>query len=718
MTLDRAASGGRAPRDLGTIPERYDRAFEESAIGMAIEDLGGRFVAVNAALCHLVGYTEAELLTMSYMDICHPDDLEDPDHLANLAGGGVRTYIRELRYLRADRAEIWVRVHIGVVCDDDGIARSYTVQIEDVNHRHRAETRFRQAFDDAAVGMALVELTDRGDVIVEANAKIGDLLGRRAPELIGSSISAFVHPDDLDAVETLVDDLRSGLRRQSEATVRFQPRPGPVAWAHLSASAPARSGDQPPLVVLHAQDITTQKVVEGRLVHQAGHDALTGLPNRHTLTQQLDAMDDGAPAATSDSASGWDDVDRRALLFVDLDRFKLVNDSLGHTVGDELLVAVARRLRNSVAEGDLVARIGGDEFVVLARSTPTAQTAETMAARLLTALHAPFRVGGRILYLTASIGIALPGPDMPAAGLLRAADLAMHGAKAAGKARAVVFEPSMRQRADSRLATEQGLHRALEDGELILWYQSVVSLVTHRTVAAEALIRWQHPGAMLLEPADFLPVAEETGLILPIGRSVLRQALDQVRIWRDLRLGLTVNVNLAASQLETTDLVEEIRGMLDERGLLPRDLCLEVSETAIVHPDSRTARTVTDLRDLGVSVAVDDFGRGNSSLSYLRSHPVDVVKIDRSFVATLDTNPRDAAIVGGIVQLTHALGMTCIAQGVEHAGQLAPLRELGCDQAQGWLTGRAAPGKDWLDSVLAQDDFPAAPAPVRGPAGR
>lgn len=683
----RSAAGGRA------WSSQHDRAFEDSAIGMAIEALDGCFVAVNPALCRLVGYSREELVTMSYVDICHPDDLDGQDRLTSPADELRRNYVRELRYVRADRTVVWVRLHVAVIHDEHDRAAYYTVQIEDITQHRRAEQRFRAAFDDAAIGMALIELDGGRDVIVEANAMTSGLLGRPVPELIGTSITAFVHAEDQAAVRQMFAALDSEERAQSLASVRFVSDGGPAVWAHLSASAPGRPGDSAAFLVLHLQDITSRKLAEAQLTHQADHDALTGLPNRHAFTRQLDAM--AEPRAGAD--------DRRALLFIDLDRFKLVNDSLGHTVGDELLIAVAGRLRNVVAAEDMVARIGGDEFVVLARSAPTTALAEGLAERVGRALRAPFDIAGRILYLTASVGISVPGAEGGSEGMLPAADMAMHGAKAAGRARAVVFDPAMRRRAEARLSTEQGLYRALERDELVLWYQSIFSLVTGRPVAAEALIRWQHPDVGLLGPAAFLPVAEETGLILPIGRFVLREALDQVRSWRDSGLGLIVNVNLARAQLDDPDLVAQIERMLGERRLAPSDLCVEVSEKAVVAPGNRIAHTITGLRRLGVSVAIDDFGMGNSSLAYLRSHPVDVVKVDGSFVAALDTNPRDAAIVGGVIQLTHALGMSCIAEAVETRAQLGHLVALGCDQIQGYLTARAQPVDRFLAQVSAPD---------------
>ncbi len=543
--------------------ERFRLAFEDSAIGMAIEGLDGRLLQVNPSLCVMLGYRAEELLTMSYQDVCHPDDLEGPAWLASLSDGSVRRVSRECRYLRSDGTVIWVRVHIGVI-QDDGRAIFYTAQIE---------------------------------------------------------------------------------------------------------------------------DITGAKEAEAKLIHQADHDALTGLPNRKAFAERVTAaLDAGAPTA---------------LLFVDLDRFKLVNDTLGHTAGDELLIAVAQRLQSALREGDVVARIGGDEFVVLA-AVATLAEAEHVADRLQAALASPFRVSGRSLFLSASIGIAVPGGPTPSADdTLRAADLAMYRAKTSGKARAVVFDASMRRDAEQRLAVEEDLRRAIASGdELEVWFQPVVSVATGRVVAAEALLRWRHPEQGLLLPGAFLPVAEETGLIAPISRTVLRASLDQAQRWHEQGLGMVVSVNLSGRDLDEAGLDRDIAIALGERGLDPAALCLEVTETALVEAATHGARAVEELRALGVAVAIDDFGQGYSSLSYLRAHPVDIIKIDRAFVAALENNPRDAAIVGGMIQLAHALGMTCVAEGVERTDQLRHLTDLGCDQIQGFLLAEPCPADELAGRLI------------------
>ena len=349
-----------------------------------------------------------------------------------------------------------------------------------------------------------------------------------------------------------------------------------------------------------------------------------------------------------------------------------MNDTLGHGAGDELLVAVGRRLAKVVPPGDIVARNGGDEFVVLARSARNVGEAERLAERIHAVLRDPFQIYTRTLVVTASVGIAMADATIGSAEeLLRAADLAMYKAKKDGRARTALFEASMQAEAATLLTTEQDLYRALATGgELVPWFQPIWSVVTGRQVAAEALVRWEHPSRGLLAPAEFLAVAEETGLIVEMGRSVLDQTLREVRRWRDMGVGLVASVNLSGHELSDPRFGNQVTAALDRWGLVPTDLCLEVTETVLVSVASRAASIIQELRHIGIIIAIDDFGQGYSSLAYLRSHPVDVIKVDRAFVTTVDTNPRDAAIVGAAIYLGHALGMTCVAEGVETRGQL------------------------------------------------
>jgi diguanylate cyclase (GGDEF)-like protein/PAS domain S-box-containing protein len=677
----------RSPYD-----DRYQLAFDDSAIGMAIEDLDGHFLHVNPVLCRMLGYERAELIGLPYQRVCHPDDVEDMTHLEALKSGALSRFVREMRYIRADGSVFWVRVHLGVISDDRGRPSAYTAQIEDISERHQAEQRFRIAFDDAAVGMAVTEVRGPGrDVLVEVNEAMARLLARTREDLVGRSAREFVHPDDAVATQAVLARLLAGTARQAEIVTRYVRPDGTVIWAHLSASVANGPEGQPAFLVIHLQDVTSRERAEARLIYQAEHDPLTDLPNRHVLAQQIAATLQGR------------DVAHSALLFIDLDRFKLVNDTLGHGAGDELLRAVGRRLQHALPAGDILARNGGDEFVLLARTAGTMAEAKRRANHIHAALGEPFEVHGRTLFVTASVGIAMADSTIQTADeLLRAADLAMYKAKNDGRARTAVFEMSMQTDAKNRLATEQDLHHALVTaGELVPWFQPVWSLVTGHQVGAEALVRWHHPTRGLLAPGHFLSVAEETGLIIAMGRSILDQTLGQVRRWRDAGVGLVASVNLSGHQLSEPDFCGEVAAALDRWRLRPADLCLEVTETVLVSVASRAASIIQELREAGISIAIDDFGQGYSSLAYLRSHPVDVVKIDRAFVTTVDTRPRDAAIVGATIHLAHALGMTCIAEGVETREQLRRLADLGCDQVQGYLLGRPCPAEDF-DKVAGQ----------------
>ena len=423
-----------------------------------------------------------------------------------------------------------------------------------------------------------------------------------------------------------------------------------------------------------------------QIAHQALHDPLTGLPNRALLLDRLRSA--LARSSRSPSLTG--------VLFIDLDRFKVVNDSLGHAEGDRLLVEAAQRLDRALRPGDTVARLGGDEFVVLCEELEQESEALRLAERLHRELLMPFTLVGEERHLiTASIGVALArvGEADPEA-LLQNSDAAMYRAKNQGGGRHELFDETMRARVFERLRTERTLHHAIDHDQLRLHYQPMVSLYDRSRHGVEALVRWQDPERGLVAPDQFIPLAEESGLILQIGNWVLREACRQGARWR-AELGraapLPVNVNLAARQLAQEDLAEMIAGALSEAGLNPRDLSLEITETALLECAETPARTLAALRELGVQVLLDDFGTGYSSLSYLRQFPVDVLKIDRSFIAGLGDRPEASAIVQAVVGMGHALGLEVLAEGIETEAQAREVTRLGCDLGQGFLFARPAP---------------------------
>ncbi len=454
-------------------------------------------------------------------------------------------------------------------------------------------------------------------------------------------------------------------------------------------------------VTLIIEDVTARKRLEGELTHQANHDPLTGLPNRALF---LDRLGQALGRAGRQGEAG-EGGGRVAVLFTDLDNFKYVNDSLGHRAGDELLVSVAGRLRGCLRPGDTLARLGGDEFVVVLEDVAGLADAEAAAERMARALdEAPFDLGGREVFATTSTGMALGGPGeaggSDAEGLLRSADAAMYRAKEGGKDRHEAYEAGMRARASERLGLEGDLRRALERREFVLHYQPEVDLRSGRTVGAEALLRWQHPERGLVPPGEFVPLAEETGLIVPIGRWALGEACHRARVLNEQRAvgpPLTMSVNLSARQFRNPSLIEEVAGALEEAGLEPGVLVLEITESVVMDDATGTVGTLEGLKALGVGLAVDDFGTGYSSMAYLRRFPVDHLKVDRSFVAGLGRNPEDDVIVAGMISLAHALGLGTVAEGVETEGQLARLEGMGCDLAQGFyfsepLTGEAVQG--------------------------
>ena len=451
-----------------------------------------------------------------------------------------------------------------------------------------------------------------------------------------------------------------------------------------------------------AYHVRLRREAETRLVHQAYHDPLTDLPNRALLLDRLgQAL---ARAGRRDETVG--------VLFLDLDRFKLVNDSLGHPAGDRLLIEVAARLGGCARPGDTVARLGGDEFVVLLDGLAETAEAGKVADQVAEALEAPFALGEHDVAVTASIGVALAGPGQAGPSeLLRDADVALYRAKERGKARYAVFDPGMGAGVRQRAALEADLRWALERGELRLAYQPLVELATGRVAAAEALARWAHPERGPVPPAEFIPLAEDTGLIVPLGRWVLDEACRQARAWAEEHADPpVVAVNLSARQFQHPDLVEDVAEALLRSGLSPRLLELELTESAVMADPEAAVATLRQLKGLGTGLAIDDFGTGYSSLGYLRRFPLDLLKIDKAFVAGLGRIAEDAAIVEAVVGLAHTLGLRVVAEGVETADQAARLRGLGCELAQGYLFGKPVTPEE-LGALLAKVTYAVAPRP-------
>jgi diguanylate cyclase (GGDEF)-like protein/PAS domain S-box-containing protein len=448
-------------------------------------------------------------------------------------------------------------------------------------------------------------------------------------------------------------------------------------------------------VVVNIRDVSERTALEGRLRHQALHDPLTGLANRALFEDRLQH------AVSASVRAGR----RPAVLFCDLDDFKMINDSLGHEAGDALLVEIARRLEATLRDADSVARLGGDEFAVLLEDAREIDAVIAVAGRVLGAIAMPVEVLGRDLAVHGSVGIAIGGDGADAQALLRRADVAMYAAKADGKGRFRLFEEHMHEAVMERLERKADLRHAIERGELFLAYQPVVAVDSSRLVGVEALVRWRHPERGVVAPGEFIPLAEESGLIVPLGRWVLREATRQFAAWRRERPDGApghVSVNVAGAQLQDAGFVDDVASAIAHNALRRGELVLEVTEATLIGMDGGEARLAA-LRALGARLAIDDFGSGSSALSFLRRFPMDVLKIDRSFVKGVTTTVRDAALTRSMITMAGALGLEVVAEGVEETDQLAELQALHCEMAQGFLFSRPVPPDEVLELLDAAD---------------
>ena len=562
-------------------------------------------------------------------------------------------------------------------------ARAYqtlTAEVEERKAAERAlrasEERFRSLVQNSS---DVISIVDADGGVRYHSESVRRVLGYDPAELIDGDPLTLVHPDDRERVGRFVAEaaLRPGVT--AAETWRVRHRDG--TWLH-SETVAANLLEDPNVrgLVLNTRDVSDRKELEAQLVHQAFHDGLTGLANRTLFTERVEH-------ALARSAEG--DL---AVLFIDLDDFKHVNDSLGHAAGDQLLVAAARRLQGCLRPSDVAARLGGDEFAVLLERVTDAEAAATVAGRVLDTLHQPFGLNGRTIPIKASLGVATgrPGTD-EADELLRNADVAMYAAKAGGKDRYELFRPDMHEDMLQRLELEAELRHVADRDQLVLHYQPIIELVSGRITRVEALVRWDHPTKGLLPPPAFIPLAEEQGLIGPIGNWVLLQACLQARRWHDQfpdAPPLSVHVNLSGRQLEEQRLVGEVAQALETSRLSPRQLTLEITESVLVSDVEAMSTRLRELKGLGVLLAIDDFGTGYSSLSYLRRFPIDMLKIDKAFVDGIGKGREDTALAHAIVKLSHTLQLHTVAEGIEQAEQAAHLASLGCQDGQGFLFAR------------------------------
>lgn len=526
-----------------------------------------------------------------------------------------------------------------------------------------------------------------------------------------------VHPKDQEMVMTSFISHLKGESERFECEHRAVEPSGNYKWVMTRGLAVRDENGRAIRIAGSVSDISERKTVEEKMAFDAVHDMLTGLPNRKKLMERL---------GRSLDRSKIDPTYLFAILFIDLDRFKTINDSLGHHCGDEYLVEISKRLNFSVRPSDMVARLGGDEFVILADNVTDQHQVVNIADRMIGVLQQPVKLSQENVTAStsASIGIVMAAEhyEKPE-DMVRDADLAMYCAKIKGKARYEVFEPQMHKGAVSLFQTEMDLRIAIEKNEFSLFYQPIISLESERVAGFEALLRWRHPLRGMVSPADFIPVAEETGLIVPIGKWVLEEACMQMKKWQELFPGaedLSISVNLSTRQLETWDFVEKVAEILDETGLNPSNLKLEITESVIMNNADQTIERILELRDMGIMVSIDDFGTGYSSLSYLHKFPIGMLKADRSFISSIGASDESAEIIKTIVLLAKNLGIEVIAEGIETSEQLEFLCTIGCGYGQGFYYSRPMNGPETTEMIAnlsaANPNFVIPPAPRATPA--
>jgi diguanylate cyclase (GGDEF)-like protein/PAS domain S-box-containing protein len=676
---------------LATSEERFRSLSASAPNGIYAIDVAGRLLYANDRLVELTGLDHDKLAGTGWLDMIHPDERERVIRESGPTAEN-RRLSTEWRLVRPDGEIRWVRTRASPLYGRHGEHAGYVGALEDVTQEMEAvralaarEAEYRMLAENSSDFLA--RHAPDGTYRYASPASVA-ITGFDAGELIGTVPCDYIAEDDHEAVVEYGELL---MTREEPATItyRLRRKDGEERWLETIARSVRDEAGVRELVSV-TRDVSERKEAELELSHAALHDALTGLPNRALFLDRL-----ALALRRTERRSG-----SVAVLFGDLDRFKIVNDSLGHDAGDSLLVDVAKRIGAALRPADTVARFGGDEFTILCEDIAGEIEAATIAQRIVDVFREPFQLDDGEVFLATSLGIAIArGPDDRAEDLIRDADAAMYRAKDRGKGRYEIFDEAMRADAVARLETESALRRALERGELLLHYQPDVELAGGTITGFEALVRWEHPARGLLGPAAFVPLAEETGLIIGIGEWVLREACAAAAGWPE---ELTLSVNLSPRQLAQPDLVATVRRALAESGVDPARLCLEITESAVMESGAATTAQLRALKSLGVRLAIDDFGTGFSSLAHLRRFPVDVLKIDGMFIAGLGSEPQDASIAAAVISLAHALGLRTVAEGVETEEQLRVLRELGCNLAQGHLFARPLPAAEALRLVDAQ----------------
>lgn len=702
--------------NLRDSERKFRTLTEQLPVGVFLANAQGQYRYVNDRWRQIAGLTAEQAMESGWTSALHPEDRESVLTGWRQAVANGSELSIEHRFRTPASQEIWLSTRTVPLRDSAGRVTGYLGAHTDITDLKRteetlraSEARFRSYFELPLIGIALTGPDKRW---WEVNGRLCEMLGYERTQLLQMSWAEITCPEDL-AVE--VTQFERVINRRIEGyslDKRFIRQNGELLHANVSSRCLRRANGLAEYFVIVVQDITERKQAEEHLQHLAQYDALTGLPNRTLLADRLQQA--VLRAGLNHTLAG--------VMLVDLDRFKQINDTLGHTVGDHLLRDMAARLQQCVRESDTVSRQGGDEFAILLPDLASNDDATWMAQRILDAVAEPCRLTGHELHASCSIGISLyPRDGKNAEVLLRNADIALYRAKDMGRGNYQFYLSGATMVARERLALEISMRHAVDQQELELYYQPKWDFRTHAIRGTEALIRWNHPSLGLLSPARFIPIAEDSGQILRLGEWALRAAVRAIgQLHREGFAGLRVAVNVSARQFRQANLADLVRDILVESAFEPNCLELELTETILMNPTDDNLATLKAFKDLGVRVAIDDFGTGYSSLGYLQRFPLDVLKIDRAFVMNLPASASSAAIVETILTLAHGLGLEVVAEGVETVEQLAFLRDHGCDEGQGYYFGHPLPLAEFKH-LLAQDRVRAAAVPLAssapGPGG-
>jgi len=691
-TLRGRAQQARTQRALKESEFLFRSQFDLGNIGIAITSPDKGWLRVNRKFCDMLGYTESEFRQKSWDQMTHPDDLElNLKLFRQLLDGEIDNYEMDKRFFHKDGSLVYV--HINIAClREDGEVRMVIASVLDITERHDHEeklTLMARVFENTQEG---VIITDARGQILTVNKAFSVITGYAESEVYGKT-PRVLRSDVHDAA--FFSDMWSALRREGHwrGEVWNRRKDGSIYPQWLTISDVRNQAGVITNYVSVFSDISELKRSEEQLEFLAYHDQLTGLANRVLFQERLSLALESARVNRK----------RLALLHLDIDRFKNINDSFGHTLGDEILRQAARRLADVVGEGKTIARLGGDEFIVMYENLTSTESVDALGSSLLEVIAHPIAAMGREIFVTGSVGVTIyPDDGGDVLSLLKQSDMAMYEAKARGRNTLYFYESGMETSAMQRMLMENALRGALQRDEFRLYYQPQVDIESGGLNGLESLLRWEHLELGLVSPAQFIPLAEEMGIICQIGQWALEEACRQYAEWRDLGLELPhLAVNLSVQQLKREDLVAEVSCLLKTWDIQPCQLELEVTESMLMEPGSRAVEVLDGLRRLGVFLAVDDFGTGYSSLAYLKRLPIHRLKIDQSFVRDIGQDVNDEAIVKAIIALATSLDLELIAEGVEEEAQADFLKAAGCRVMQGYLYGRPVPGDEiaarWIE---------------------